>query len=116
MAWYGLSICVAYKKEYTLLSTDFGEVTDAPVPLEGGVPAIQLINDRELLLSANNDLGIFINYKGDPVARNPICWSKAPLKMTVCGHYLVAVLPNNTVEVISLLDGKVVQSIRFERV
>lgn len=63
MAWRGQSICVAYKKEYTLLGIDFGEVTDAPVPLEGGVPAIQLISERELLLSANNDLGIFINYK-----------------------------------------------------
>jgi hypothetical protein len=63
MAWRGLSLCVAYKKEYSLLGTEFGDVTDAPVPLEGGLPAIQLINERELLLSANTDLGIFINYK-----------------------------------------------------
>ena len=51
------------------------QVTSLGVPLEGTVPALLLINDEELLLSASLNLGIFmtflVSFFCDSVALSP---------------------------------------------
>lgn len=113
MLWHGPSLCLGYKKEYSILDSEFGSVTEVPVPLEGTTPNILQINGVELLLGGQNALGIFINARGEPaINRQTIGWSETP-KMTVrCKHYVAALL-NDSIEVSSLLDQRVVQTVPF---
>lgn len=113
MTWHQTKICLGYKKEYSFLDANYGTVTDVPVPVGEVKPCMQIISHTELLLASNNHIGIFVNFRGDPVPKNTISWTKSPLEMVKCGHHVVALLPNNSIEVISLLDQAVVQTLAF---
>ncbi len=117
LSWRGHQLVVGYKREYSMLNVVTGEVTDVPVPLDGSnvLPCIQITSDREMLLASSSDLAIFMNFKGEPVQKNTIHWSKSPIaKMAICSHYVCGLLPNS-VEVASLLEQKIVQSFPFAK-
>ena len=62
VSWAGQTLCIAFKREYSLLDIDIENVRDVSVPLPTN-PLILTVENSELLLSSNNNLGIFINFQ-----------------------------------------------------
>ena len=118
MIWYGNSICVAYKKEYSILNlinSNSCDVLDVGVPVDKAKPIINFISEAELLVSANENLGFFVNFDGGLASKNPITWNDSAIAFVRCTHYVVSLLKNNTVEVFSILDPKLIQRITFPK-
>jgi hypothetical protein len=63
MVWHGSLVCIGYKREYTILNSETGEVSDVLVPADRTKPLIQMTNSEEFLLSANESLGVFITFE-----------------------------------------------------
>ena len=109
MLWYGDTICLGYKKEYTILNQDTGEVSDIGVPVDGTRPLVQMTSPEELLLSSNLGIGIFVSFQGEAVNKSNIAWSENPIAFARCSFYIVALL-RSSVEIFSLIDQRRVQS------
>jgi hypothetical protein len=109
MLWYGDTICLGYKKEYTILNQDTGEVSDIGVPVDGTRPLVQMTSPEELLLSSNLGIGIFVSFQGEAVNKSNIAWSENPVAFARCSFYIVALL-RSSVEIFSLIDQRRVQS------
>jgi hypothetical protein len=82
MAWYGNTICVGLKKEYSMIKID--QTTDNVVtvlPIEKNVKPCMLLMNDEVLLRLTN-LGVFVQMQGPrrctPSTRNSIAWSQIP--------------------------------------
>ena len=86
---------MATRREYLLLNVSFGDVRPCPVPLDGGIPCMCAVGRNELLVTSNSDLGIFVNFKGDPLPRNPIDWNGKPLALTLCDHFVCAIFDDS---------------------
>ena len=97
VALQGDNCVVAYRNKYVLLSVSTGaEAKELPVPLEGGrdpqsvAPCIHIMSSNELLLSSNTNLGLFIDFKGRPLPRNPVDWGgHSPFHIAQVDHYVV---------------------------
>lgn len=82
MAWFGNTICVGLKKEYSMIKID--QVTDNVVtvlPLEKKIKPFMLLMNDEVLLRLTN-LGVFVQMQGPrrctASTRNSIAWSQTP--------------------------------------
>jgi hypothetical protein len=80
------------------------------VPADRTRPVIQITSPDELLLSANESLGVFISFEGVPVNKNPLGWSENPVAFARCSFYVVA-LVRSSVEIFSLTDQRLVQRV-----
>ena len=82
-------ICVAYRTRYILLHSTSGDVKELPVPLEGVCPGMLLMSQDEMLLTSNTDVGLFVDFRGAPLPRNPVDWGGSPFEMSQVDHYVI---------------------------
>lgn len=78
-------------------------------------------------MAANENLAFFVNFsvfftillcrfiQGVLVNKNPIAWTEHPIGLSRCTHYILGLLKNNSVEVFSATDPKLVQRIVFPK-
>ena len=86
----GESICVGYKKGYSLLnlSTSHDQFL---FPLEKGTPIISKLPNRQLLLSKDTS-SIVIGFDGKPTKKFTISWTESPLDFKYCFPYLIGLM------------------------
>ena len=131
-------LCIAYRTRYVLMHATSGDVKELPVPVEGVCPGILVLSVDELLLASNTDVGLFVNFKGEPLPRNPVDWGGSPFEMAQVDHYVIGLfteepyapnieqgqhvpgrhIPQSTaaaqftsIRVASLLDQRIVQTL-----
>eukprot|EP00457_Paulinella_chromatophora_P000558 gb/GEZN01000558.1/.p1 GENE.gb/GEZN01000558.1/~~gb/GEZN01000558.1/.p1 ORF type:complete len:1250 (-),score=275.08 gb/GEZN01000558.1/:267-4016(-) len=97
------SLCLAYKSEYSIVDIDSGKITKVPLSLDSNGPCLKATQDQELLL-ATNHLGLFINDQGTLEAKSTISWTANPVEIRLCAHYIMAAMPDGSIEISSLLD------------
>ena len=84
MAWYGDNLFVGYRREYNIIDGD-GSVETIRVSIDSRTtPLIKFMPNKELLLAGEQQLGIYINLKGQPANRGTVFWSRPPSTVGAC--------------------------------
>lgn len=113
MEWFDTSIFVGYKKEYSLLHSKTGEVTDLP-QLERVDPLVRLMGNEVLL--KYETVGIFVGISGEKRAsptRGSVTWSESPISIGICFPYVACVL-SKSIEIFNLYEqNRTGQTISF---
>jgi len=101
----GPLLCVADKDNFNLLDLKRGSLLPVmPLSHAGGIPAkplITVIGSDEFLILSNLDdrgLAVFISGSGDPV-RGTFEYSKYPVAVSYDDPYLVALMPDQSLEI-----------------
>jgi hypothetical protein len=81
-----------------------------------GHAACKLLPNEEIIVTANDNLGVFITFTGEPVERNAIAWSSSPAVIEFTSPYVAAMIPNKGVEIHRIQDGALVQTMSIPRI
>ncbi|KAF0694646.1 Aste57867_14485 [Aphanomyces stellatus] len=117
VGWYRNKLVVGNRRGYSLVNDKTAEAL--PMNLTMGpntTPMVKLLPNEEIIVSAMDALGVFLLFTGEPVQRNSISWSKAPAAIEYTSPYLVSMVPGKGVEVHSMQDCTLVQSISLPRI
>ncbi|KAL5704619.1 Vam6/Vps39-like protein [Ranunculus cassubicifolius] len=101
LSWCGENICMGIRKEYTILNTTSGALSDVFSSGRNAPPLVVSLPSGELLLGKDN-IGFFVDQNGKLIQdERRICWSEAPSVVVFHGHYAIGHLPRH-VEIRSL--------------
>jgi len=116
----GRSLCIADQKNYSLVDLEVASLfpilplSQAYEPASFVVnPSITVIGSREFLIlswTGTSTLGVFISAEGDPV-RGTLQWPSHPKAICLDYPYITSLLPNNTIEIHSVVTQSIVQVI-----
>ncbi|GAB5359245.1 hypothetical protein AAMO2058_000527700 [Amorphochlora amoebiformis] len=112
MEWYSQSphVALGFKSNrYSILYAPDAKSNDPEVPVECSV-MLHAVNDV-MLVTASVDLGIFLKHTGHPAPKDNVSFALPPLTCAHLGCYIVAILSDGKVEVISMIDKRVNQMI-----
>ncbi|KAJ3672865.1 hypothetical protein LUZ60_006239 [Juncus effusus] len=99
MAWCGENICLGIRRDYTIMNSNTGVLSDI-FPSGRSPPLVIPLPTGELLLGKDN-VGVFVDQNGKLLQDGKICWSDAPTFIAIQRPYAVARLPRH-VEIRSL--------------
>ncbi|KAI4327594.1 hypothetical protein L6164_020034 [Bauhinia variegata] len=102
MSWCGENICLGIRKEYVILNTTNGALSEVFTSGRLAPPLVVSLPSGELLLGKEN-IGVFVDQNGKLRPEGRICWSEAPTEVVIQKPYAVALLPR-FVEIRSLRD------------
>ncbi|KAJ3368766.1 transforming growth factor, beta receptor associated protein 1 [Kappamyces sp. JEL0680] len=108
-------ICFADSKSYNLLSIKRDKIIPLfPYDSESLAPIIYSIGKGEFLLVTGSaqgfGIGVFVSSLGEPI-RGTLQWPALPLAVIFHDPYVVAMLPNSTVQIHNIETQTLVQSI-----
>ncbi|CAG2162241.1 unnamed protein product [Oppiella nova] len=101
IAWCSQSLCVGFRSDYSLIKVVTGEPKELFPTGDKPEPSVVLLEGNRLALGRDGKTYI-MNAEGSPVLNYPITWSDTPLSLVDDSPYLVAVLPNNVVELLTV--------------
>ena len=110
ISWCSQNLCVGFRSEYSLINVVTGEPKDLFPTGQKPEPIVVLIEGNRLALGLDNKT-IILNSEGSPVLNQPIIWSNQPTSLVSDSPYLVAVLPNNVIEVSTIEPIILIQKI-----
>ncbi|EYU40165.1 hypothetical protein ABFS82_08G076800 [Erythranthe guttata] len=102
MSWCGENICVGIRREYVVLNSTNGALSEVFPSGRIAPPLVVSLPSGELLLGKDN-IGVFVDQNGKLLQEGRICWSEAPTAVLVEQPYAVGLLPRH-VEIRSLRD------------
>ena len=103
------SLCVGLKTEYSLIKLP--EETKELFPTgKQPEPLIVLLEGNRLALGRDEKTYIFDN-EGSPILNYPISWSNIPINLVNDPPYLVAILPSNIIEILTIEPKLFIQKI-----
>ncbi|KAI9472064.1 MAG: CNH domain-containing protein [Benjaminiella poitrasii] len=103
-------LCLADAHMYKLINLQQSSVTPL-LPTPPANPALTVVvRQDEFLVVGEGTIGIFVNANGDAI-RGTLQWSHYPHHITVDYPYIVALLPNNSIEIHNVTDQKLIQTI-----
>ncbi|XP_044480658.1 vacuolar sorting protein 39-like [Mangifera indica] len=100
MSWCGENICIAIRKEYKILNSTNGVLSEVFPSGRLAQPLVISLPSGELLLGKEN-IGVFVDENGKLLQADRICWSEAPTTVIIQKPYAIALLPSR-VEIRSL--------------
>ncbi|XP_061370069.1 vacuolar sorting protein 39-like [Gastrolobium bilobum] len=100
MCWCGENICLGIRKEYVILNTTNGALSEVFTSGRLAPPLAVSLPSGELLLGKEN-IGVIVDQNGKLRPEGRICWSEAPAEVVIQNPYAIALLPR-FVEVRSL--------------
>ncbi|XP_050371906.1 vacuolar sorting protein 39 [Argentina anserina] len=100
MAWCGENICIGIRRDYTILNSTTGALTDVFPSGRLAPPLVVPLPSGELLLGKDN-IGVFVDQNGKLAHQGRVCWSEAPTVVVIQKAYGIALL-SRYVEVRSL--------------
>ncbi|KAF8406433.1 hypothetical protein HHK36_008520 [Tetracentron sinense] len=100
MSWCGENICLGVRREYLILNTTNGALSDVFPSGRIAPPLVVSLPSGELLLGKDN-IGVFVDQNGKLLQEGRICWSEAPVVVVIHRPYAIALLPRH-VEIRSL--------------
>eukprot|EP00899_Mesostigma_viride_P000549 jgi/Mesvir1/10495/Mv15048-RA.1 len=92
MEWCAECLMLGLKKEYLLMDSRTGAITELFATGRSGAPLILKLSEGELLLGKGNS-GIFTGVDGKPTRKSSLRWSDTPLAVLACPPYALALLP-----------------------
>ncbi|XP_042020623.1 vacuolar sorting protein 39-like [Salvia splendens] len=102
MSWCGENICLGIRKEYVILNSTNGVLSEVFPSGRIASPLVVSLPSGELLLGKDN-IGVFVDQNGKLLQEGRICWSEAPAAVVVEKPYAVGLLPRH-IEIRSLRD------------
>ncbi|CAH9105671.1 unnamed protein product [Cuscuta europaea] len=100
MAWCGENICLGIRREYMILNTTNGSVSEVFPSGRTAPPLVVPLPSGELLLGKDN-IGVFVDQNGKLLQDGRICWSEAPAVVVIQKPYAIGLQPRH-VEIRSL--------------
>lgn len=100
MAWCGDNICLGIRKEYMIINSMTGALTEVFSSGRNAPPLVVALPTGELLLGKDN-IGVFVDQNGKLIQDGRIIWSDTPASVAIHRPYAVARLPRH-VEIRSL--------------
>ncbi|CAH8274115.1 unnamed protein product [Arabidopsis lyrata] len=92
ISWCGENICLGIKKEYVILNTANGTLSEVFPSGRVAPPLVISLPSGELLLGKEN-IGVFVDQNGKLLQTERICWSEAPTSIVIQNPYAIALLP-----------------------
>lgn len=92
MCWCGENICLGIRREYVILNTSTGALSEVFTSGRLAPPLVVSLPSGELLLGKEN-IGVFVDQNGKLIPEGRICWSEAPLEVVIQKPYAIALLP-----------------------
>nr|KYP66763.1 Vam6/Vps39-like protein [Cajanus cajan] len=92
MCWCGENICLGIRREYVILNTSTGALSEVFTSGRLAPPLVVSLPSGELLLGKEN-IGVFVDQNGKLLPEGRICWSEAPLEVVIQKPYAMALLP-----------------------
>jgi hypothetical protein len=108
VAWYGLRICLGFKREYKMVHAKSGEKRDIDLTIDSKTsPMVKLIpgDEPELLLAGLERVGVFLSFDGSPLPKSNLIWSQSPTVVGYCYPYVVSMVANSEIEVLSMVTN-----------
>ncbi|KAF8234973.1 hypothetical protein L208DRAFT_788835 [Tricholoma matsutake] len=115
----GRSLCIADKENYNMVDLEaaslfpivpLSQASDSSVTVK---PSITVIGDNEYLIiswTGASTMGVFITDDGDPI-RGTLEWPRHPEAICLDYPYIIALLPNDTIEIHNIETQEIVQVI-----
>ncbi|KAK6798097.1 hypothetical protein RDI58_005799 [Solanum bulbocastanum] len=100
MSWCGENICLGIRREYKILNTTNGVLTEVFSSGRIAAPLVVALPPGELLLGKDN-IGVLVNQNGKLIQEGRICWSEAPAVVIIQKPYAIGLLGRH-VEIRSL--------------
>lgn len=100
MAWCGDNICLGIRREYMIINSITGALTEVFSSGRIAPPLVVPLPSGELLLGKDN-IGVFVDQNGKLIQDGRIIWSDTPASVVIHRPYAVARLPRH-VEIRSL--------------
>ncbi|KAJ4967639.1 hypothetical protein NE237_014340 [Protea cynaroides] len=100
MAWCGENICLGIRKEYMILNSTNGTLSDVFSSGRIAPPLVVPLPSGELLLGKDN-IGVYVDQNGKLLQEGRIVWSEAPSSVVIHMPYMIARLPRH-IEIRSL--------------
>ncbi|XP_052196516.1 vacuolar sorting protein 39 [Diospyros lotus] len=100
MSWCGENICLGIRREYTILNSTNGALSEVFPSGRIAPPLVVSLPSGELLLGKDN-IGVFVDQNGKLLQEGRICWSEAPTTVAIQKPYAIGLLPRH-VEIRSL--------------
>ncbi|KAH9606456.1 hypothetical protein KSS87_002854 [Heliosperma pusillum] len=100
MAWCGENICIGVRKEYMILNSGNGALSEVFSSGRITPPLVVSLPSGGLLLGKDN-IGVFVDQHGKLGQEGRIVWSEAPTEVAIHEPYAIALLPKH-VEIRSL--------------
>ncbi|KAL2348516.1 hypothetical protein Fmac_002516 [Flemingia macrophylla] len=91
MCWCGENICLGIRREYVILNTSTGALSEVFTSGRLAPPLVVSLPSGELLLGKEN-IGVFVDQNGKLLPEGRICWSEAPLEVVIQKPYAMALL------------------------
>ncbi|VVB10023.1 unnamed protein product [Arabis nemorensis] len=92
ISWCGENICLGIRKEYVILNTANGTLSEVFPSGRVAPPLVISLPSGELLLGKEN-IGVFVDQNGKLLQTERICWSEAPTAIVIQNPYAIALLP-----------------------
>ncbi|KAF8101569.1 hypothetical protein N665_0204s0064 [Sinapis alba] len=92
ISWCGENICLGIRKEYVILNTANGTLSEVFPSGRVAPPLVTSLPSGELLLGKDN-IGVFVDQNGKLLQTERICWSEAPTAIVIQNPYAIALLP-----------------------
>ncbi|XP_055822857.1 vacuolar sorting protein 39-like [Solanum dulcamara] len=100
MSWCGENICLGIRREYMILNTTNGALSEVFPSGRIAAPLVVSLPSGELLLGKDN-IGVLVDQNGKLIQDGRVCWSEAPAIVVVQKPYTIGLLPRH-VEIRSL--------------
>ncbi|WMV39561.1 hypothetical protein MTR67_032946 [Solanum verrucosum] len=100
MSWCGENICLGIRREYMILNTTNGALSEVFPSGRIATPLVVSLPSGELLLGKDN-IGVLVDQNGKLIQEGRVCWSEAPAIVVVQKPYAIGLLPRH-VEIRSL--------------
>ncbi|OIT32011.1 PREDICTED: vam6/Vps39-like protein [Nicotiana attenuata] len=100
MSWCGENICLGIRREYMILNTTNGALSEVFPSGRIAPPLVVSLPSGELLLGKDN-IGVLVDQNGKLIQEGRVCWSEAPAAVVIQNPYAIGLLPRH-VEIRSL--------------
>ncbi|CAN6469973.1 unnamed protein product [Victoria cruziana] len=115
MIWCGENICLSIKKEYMIMNSTTGTLSEVFPCGRIAAPLVTPLPSEQLLLGKDN-IGVFVDQNGKLLQEGRICWSEPPGSVTIQVPYAIGRLPRH-IEVRSLrVPYQLVQTIAVREI
>lgn len=109
LVWSKDSLCVGFKKEYSLIKTGTGAATELFSTGRHLEPTIASLPSGELIL-CRDDISIITDSDGKKTQKQTLTWSDTPTELDYAEPYVIALLPRY-VEIRTISPRALIQSI-----
>eukprot|EP00761_Pharyngomonas_kirbyi_P000691 gb/GECH01000691.1/.p1 GENE.gb/GECH01000691.1/~~gb/GECH01000691.1/.p1 ORF type:complete len:893 (+),score=200.11 gb/GECH01000691.1/:1-2679(+) len=94
VSWSGDKLCVGYSKEYTLISTDDGNLKELFPTGRSQSPASVVIPSNSEVVLARDTVGVAVDYDGKPTLYTgcALNWSETPQRLAFVYPYIIGVM------------------------